>query len=258
MDAAMPESILIMFLNPANGLTSIETDIMRSYNVGRMICIPYSCAGRISADLESEFDNREVSCFDIDGPVDANLVLSIRDAMVAPRGKILIDVTFASSYHSAVCTNLGNSDLYEVYYSRCPAPGEIKHERVDRIRHDYRDLSETHYLVLGTLTMNPQMTEQIMNALDGKRSQSSVYAALNDLWDRGLIDKVGGKVPDGYISRIPNFFRFNPDQQWDYHVYIHLEKRRRAEMDAVNRKRIVAKQTKRDSLRSRRAPREGR
>ena len=90
----------------------------------------------------------------------------------------------------------------------------------------------------------------------GKRSQSSVYSALNDRWEKGLIDKVSGKVPEGYVSRTPNFFRFNPDQQWDYYVYRQLEKKRREEMDAVDRKRRVAKQIKKDSLRSRKALRE--
>ena len=253
----MNEDTLLMFLNPINGLTAAEISVMRSYDVGRMICIPYSYNKGLLDDLESEFDQREIIYYETDGPEDMDLIFSIRNAMVAPRGKILIDVTFASPYHSAVCTNLGNSDLYEVYYSRRSAPGERMHERLDRIRHDYRDLSETYYMVLDRMSLNPQMTEQVVNALAGKRSQSSVYSALNDLWGRGLIDKVSGKVPDGYVSRIPNFFRFNPDQQWDYHVYKQLEKKRKADMDAVNRKRRVAKQIKKDSLRSRRALREG-
>ena len=252
----MKNDTLLVFLNPLNGLTSTEIDIMRSYDVGRMICIPYSCSRNVIDDLESEFDCREIVYFETDGPEDMDLIFSIRNAMVAPKGKLLIDVTFASAYHSAVCTNLGNSDLYEVYYSRYSAPEKIMHERLDRIRHDYRDLSETYYLVLDRMSLNPQMTEQVVNVLAGKRSQSSVYSALNDLWEKGLIDKVSGKVPEGYVSRTPNFFRFNPDQQWDYYVYRQLEKKRRAEMGAVDRKRRVAKQIKKDSLRSRKALRE--
>jgi len=247
----MNDDTLLMFLNPVEGLTSAEIGIMRSYDVSRMICIPYSYDSGVLDDLESEFDFREIDYFDTDGPDDMDLVLSIRNAMLGSRGKLMIDVTFASPYHSAVCANLGNSVLYEVYYSRYSAPNTIMHERLDRVRHDYRDLSDTHYLVLDQMSLDPKMTEQVVNALKGKRSQSAIYATLSDLWARGLIDKVNGKVPDGYVSRTPNFFRFNPDQQWDYRVYRQLEKKRKDEMELVARKRSISKQTKMDSLKSR-------
>lgn len=246
----MNDDALLMFLNPVSGLTSTEIGIMRSYDVGRMICVPYSYDSEVLDDLESEFDGREIIYFEADGPDDMDLVLSIRNAMLGAKGKLMIDVTFASPYHSAVCTNLGNSVLYEVYYSRYSAPDEIMHERLDRVRHDYRDLSDTHYLVLDRMSLDPKMTEQLVNALKGKRSQSAIYATLSNLWDKGLIEKVSGKIPEGYVSRTPNFFRFNPDQQWDYYVYRQVEKKRKAEMEIVDRKRSISKQTKKNSLKS--------
>jgi hypothetical protein len=94
------------------------------------------------------------------------------------------------------------------------------------------------------------LTEQLVNALKGKRSQSAIYATLSNLWDKGLIEKVSGKIPEGYVSRTPNFFRFNPDQQWDYYVYRQVEKKRKAEMELVDRKRSISKQTKKNSLKS--------
>ena len=250
----MNNDVLLMFLDPVNGIDSADIGIMRSYDVGRMVCIPYSYDEEMLNDLESEFDDRTLDYLEVDGRDDMDLVFSIRNLMVATSGKILVDVTFASQYHSALCMTLGSSEVSEIYYSRYSAPNTVMHERLDRIRHDYRDLPDTQYMVLDCISLNPMMTEQIVAMLDGKRSQSSIYLALNDLWGRKLIDKVNGKVPEGYSSRIPNFFRFNPDQQWDYHVYKHLESRRVAEIKETDRRQRMAKESKKNNVRGKKAP----
>ena len=245
---------LVMFMRSRDALDASDTEIIRSYGIRNTICVLYSYTAKMLDHLESELPEIDLDYFLADSPDDIDLIQSIKNASSGCEGMMITDVTFASPYHSAVCMNLGGSEISEIYYSRTGSEG-IAHERLDRIRYDYGDLPKTYYLVLDAMTMNPQMKEQIALNMSEEKSQSTVYSALNDLWVRGLIDKVGGTVPKGYSSRTPNFFRFNPDQLWDYRSYKRLLAKRSSETGSIEQKIKVSKEMKKSSLRNRKASR---
>ena len=243
----------MMFIGLSGSPDDRSIEVMRSYGVQNIICIAYSYSSEMSGRIESSLPGCQIDYLEADGPEDMDLLFAIKALVIGTQGKTFIDVTYASPYHAAVCMDLGGSDKTELYYSRLCAPGEFMHERLDRIWHYYGGLSNTHYEVLDVLNQRPQMTEQIVKGLKGVRSQSTVYAALSDLCSRGLIDRTVGTVPEGYNSRVPNFFRLNPDQQWDYYSYKRLDRKRTDEQHVVEVKQKISKETKKSSLRSKRA-----
>ena len=245
---------LMMFMDPSGDIDDHAIEVIRSYDASAVTCIVYSSTQDTVGTLESAMPDCSIDRLEVDGPEDMDLLSAIKASVFGAQGRICIDVTFASPYHAAVCMDLGGSDKTEIYYSRICAPGEIMHERLDRIRYYFGDLPGTYYEVLDSLDQVPRMAERIVTDLEGIRSQSTVYAALSDLHRRGLIEKTSGQVPEGYSSRVPNFYRLNPDQQWDYDSYKRLDRRRSDERHRAEFKHKVSQETKRNSLKSRRTP----
>lgn len=247
---------LIVFLKSSTSVEQEDLDIILSYRIKKLICVVYSYTTDMLEALEDALESRgyAVDFMDTDGRQDRDLFERIKTFVTSNADRTLIDVTFASPFHSALVMNLGGSEKVEIFSSDYMQDGTISNERLDRIKYIYNGLSESCYCVMDAMTRDPQYSEIILDKVRSKpvpegekriTSKSAIYDALDRLASLGLVERCEGRLPEGYTARRPNFYRINIDQEWDYFSFKRLKRRRELEMQETERRKNASKESNR-------------
>lgn len=152
--------------------------------------------------------------------------------------KLIIDITEASAYHVAVCMNLGDSDRVEVIYCR-KEKKKVVQERMNEPKYIYNVVTEGQMEVLDVLGVSPMLEKEVEEECRKRGSTiatTTIYNALSDLQDLGLVLRGSGTPAEDYKSRKQKFFCLNEKQQWDYWNYRRQYMLKKAEKDRLKPK----------------------
>jgi len=248
---------LVVFLKSSEKVEKEDIDIILHYKLAKVCCVIYDYKPEMLDELEGLLSakGKRVEFIKADGDFDTGLIPRIRSVVATNADITSLDITFASPYHAGYAMNLGGSGQVEVWASTYDDSGSVKRLRIDRTKCTYSGLSDTCYMLLDIMSIEPIYTEAAMEELGRKfhdsnsksRGKTAIYTAFEQMASMGLIDRCAGVLPEGYKSRKPNFFRLNDDQQWDYLCYKAMNRRRMAELDEIRRKKSAARQSKKES-----------
>jgi len=236
---------LIVFLRSSDRLEESDIALASSYGIAAVAYFTYAPDGPVLKGYENTLRNKGRYVYPnlLDGDSDGNMLAKMRSLCLTAERPISIDITFASPYHAAQAASMACPGVAEVIWTDLKTK---EHKAIEWKRATYEGLSDSDYLILDCLSMNPMTSGQVLELARSKglRTKSgikvpgktTIYDGLEDLANRGLITRYYGKLRDEFKHKKPNMFYLNENQTWDLFVYQMFKKR--ASDDPWGKKRL--------------------
>ena len=246
---------LVIFMDSLTDVRKEDHSLISGYRASKVHIVPYEYTAEALDGLEKQLTTRgmNVTYIRASRTEDRDRINSdIRDILYQKDcEELIIDITEASSYHVAVCMNLGDSDRVEVIYRRKDGDVTVP-ERMNDPKHIYNVLTDKQMSVIDVLTVYPMLEKEIKEECRKRGnsvSDTTIYDTLSYMQNLGLVMRGAGTPAENYKSKKQKFFCMSEKQLWDYWNYRRQYLKKKSEKEVFIAKAAERSRAKKRSKR---------